>query len=65
MHVRAGVPIKNLHRVGVFHNKASRDPLQPKEYESRYGYVNPIDELITQLSDAGVGLIFADNNSIL
>ncbi len=48
----------NLQVVGVFHNKATKDLLQPKEYESRHGHVNKIYELITQLSDTGVGLIF-------
>jgi len=63
MHVRSGLPIENLKVVGVFHNKASKDLLQPEVYLNRYGHKNPNYQLITDLADAGVELIFCGQSS--
>ena len=56
MHVAAGIPKENLHVVGVFHNKASKDALIDEAYEKRYGIANPNAGLIKALKDAGVQL---------
>lgn len=63
MHAQAGVPNENLKAVLVVHNKASKDIITDEAYQKRYGMNNPNAEMITQLMDAGVDIIFCGQSS--
>lgn len=56
MHAGAGVPLKNLKVVGVFHNKATHDILENEGYQAKYGVVNPNLPLLTALDEVGAAL---------
>jgi len=53
MHAQAGVPLKNLHVAGVFHNKATHDILADVGYRAKYGTDNPNLPLLEALDNAG------------
>ncbi len=56
MHTKAGVPLKNLKVVGVFHNKASVDVLDNEAYRAKFGVDNPNIPLMKALTEAGANL---------
>jgi len=56
MHAGAGVPLKNLKVVGVFHNKATHDVLENAGYQAKYGVKNPNLSLLTALNEVGAEL---------
>ena len=64
MHAQHGVPETNIQAVMVVHNKASKDILMDVPYESRYGTSNPNKDLIKELMDSGVRVIFCGQSSI-
>ena len=64
MHAQQGVPKTNIKAVMVVHNKASKDLLMDVHYESRYGTLNPNTDLINELMDSGVTIIFCGQSSI-
>ena len=64
MHAQHGVPVGNLQAVMVVHNKASKDLLQDEYYQQRYGVPNPNIQMIEELMDAGVTVIFCGQSSL-
>ena len=64
MHTQAGVPVENLHVALVVHNKASKDLLEDAVYQERYGVPNPNSEMLRQLMDSGVEVIFCGQSSL-
>ena len=64
MHAQQGVPAANLKAVMVVHNKASKDLLQDEYYKQRYGVPNPNTQMIKDLMDAGVAVIFCGQSSL-
>ena len=64
MHTRAGVPKENLHVALIVHNKASKDLLDDTTYEERFGVTNPNSDMLRQLMDAGVEVIFCGQSSL-
>ena len=64
MHAQNGVPKENLEAVLVIHNKASKDIMKDSAYKKRYGVVNPNRQLIDQLNEAGVEVIFCGQSSL-
>ena len=64
MHAQNGVPIENLKAVMVIHNKASKDIMTDSAYRSKYGVGNPNRELVEQLIESGVGVIFCGQSSL-
>lgn len=57
MHVRAGVPLEQLHLALVVHGPAGKDLLTDEAYRERYGTANPNTRVIEELADAGVRII--------
>lgn len=64
MHARAGVPVGQLKAALVVHNKASTDLLDSAHYRDRFGVPNPNEELLRQLMDAGVQVLFCGQSSM-
>ena len=64
MHAQNGVPQENLEAVIVVHNKASKDIMSDAAYQERYGVVNPNSQLIEQLVNSGVEIIFCGQSSL-
>ena len=64
MHAQNGIAAYNLKAALVIHNKASKDIMNDKAYEARYGKVNPNRELIEQLIQSGVDVIFCGQSSL-
>ncbi|WP_171022327.1 DsrE family protein [Thalassotalea litorea] len=56
MHVRAGVPLKNLDIAMVIHGKASSEMLTRDLYQARFSKDNVNDELLNDLINAGVDI---------
>lgn len=63
MHARAGVPLENLNVALVVHNQASKDIMDSHAYRERFGVGNPNEQLIRELIDAGVQVIFCGQSS--
>lgn len=63
MHARAGVPLENMHVALVVHNQASKDIMDSEAYQERYGVANPNEQLVKELIDAGVQVIFCGQSS--
>ena len=63
MHAQSGIPVGQLSAVAVIHNKASKDIMTHKAYRERYGTRNPNHELLRQLQDAGVDIVFCGQSS--
>lgn len=63
MHAQAGVPRENLHVALVVHNQASKDLLQDTIYKERYGTENPNSDMLKELMEAGVDVIFCGQSS--
>jgi intracellular sulfur oxidation DsrE/DsrF family protein len=64
MHARAGVPTDQLHVALVVHNKASKDLLDTSHYQERFGVSNPNAELLVELMEAGVQVLFCGQSSM-
>lgn len=64
MHAQAGVPPENLKVAMVVHNKASKDLLDSKFYETKYSVANPNQQLIEGLLKANVSIIFCGQSSL-
>ena len=64
MHAQNGISGDKLKAVLVIHNKASKDIMNDHAYNSRYGAANPNGELIEQLIDSGVEIIFCGQSSL-
>ncbi len=64
MHARAGVPAENLKAVLVVHNEASKDLTTDQVYKDKYGAENPNSDLIRDLMNAGVQVIFCGQSSL-
>lgn len=63
MHTQSGVPVSQLKVALVFHNKASKDVMNDEAYQKRYGTINPNQELIKALLDAGGQIIFCGQSA--
>ena len=64
MHAQNGISEMNLKAALIIHNKASKDVMNDKAYEERYGTVNPNRKLIEQLIKSGVDVIFCGQSSL-
>lgn len=64
MHAQQGVPVANLKAAMVVHNKASKDLLQDEYYLQRYGVSNPNTQMLNELMEAGVSVIFCGQSSV-
>ena len=64
MHVKNGVPAKQVKAVLVVHNKASKDLIMSEAYKKRYGTDNPNEKMIKALLDADVQIIFCGQSSM-
>jgi len=64
MHAQSGVPIAQLHVALVVHNKASKDLITNEAYQNRFGIDNPNAEMIAQLLDADVDILFCGQSSM-
>lgn len=64
MHAQQGVPPEQIKAVMVVHNKASKDLLQNEFYEKRFGVTNPNSDLLKELMDSGVTVIFCGQSSV-
>lgn len=56
MHVRKGIPLKNIHLAFVLHGVSSKDALTNEAYKSKYGVENPNIKYIQALNEIGVHL---------
>ncbi|KQC29008.1 DsrE family protein [Flagellimonas eckloniae] len=63
MHAKGGVPHAQLKVALVVHNKASKDIIENKAYETRYGVSNPNYDLVKDLMEAGVEVILCGQSS--
>lgn len=63
MHTQSGVPLEQLHVALVVHNKASKDLASSTTYNKKYGVANPNEQLIKDLMEAGVQIIFCGQSS--
>lgn len=64
MHARAGIEPNNLKAALIIHNKASKDIMTHEAYLKRYSAENPNLELLNQLMNAGVEVIFCGQSSL-
>lgn len=64
MHAQAGVPAKNLKAVIVVHNAASKDIISDTAYQDKYGTKNPNSDLVKELLEADVKVIFCGQSSV-
>lgn len=64
MHAQNGILDNNLKAVLIIHNKASKDIMNDKAYEARYGKANPNRQLIELLMQSGVDVIFCGQSSL-
>ncbi len=64
MHARSGVPAEKLKAVMVIHNKASKDIMLTEAYQRKYGVENPNHQLLLELHNAGVQIIFCGQSSL-
>tara|TARA_R110002167_G_C12616144_1_gene646341 strand:+ start:268 stop:816 length:549 start_codon:yes stop_codon:yes gene_type:complete len=63
MHAQSGIPRDQIKVALVFHNKASKDVMDNKAYQKRYGKDNPNQKLIQALLAAGGQVIFCGQSS--
>jgi intracellular sulfur oxidation DsrE/DsrF family protein len=56
MHVRSGIPEKNIHLAFVLHGNSTKDALMSSVYEERFNVDNPNIALIKSLAEMGVGV---------
>ena len=56
MHVRSGIPQKNIHLALVLHGNSTKDALLSPVYKEKFGVDNPNAELIKSLAKMGVGV---------
>ncbi|SNZ00084.1 DsrE family protein [Flagellimonas pacifica] len=63
MHAQSGVPESQLKVALVVHNKASKDIIQNKVYQNRYGVPNPNYNMVKELMNAGVEVILCGQSS--
>ena len=64
MHAKSGVPKENIKAALIIHNKASKDIMTNTAYQNTYGADNPNFELIEQLMEAGVQIVFCGQSSL-
>lgn len=64
MHAQSGVPVDQIKAVIVVHNKASKDIMLPEAYRLKYGVDNPNYQLLKELHNAGVQMIFCGQSSL-
>jgi intracellular sulfur oxidation DsrE/DsrF family protein len=64
MHAQNGVPAEQMKVALVVHNKASKDLITDIAYKKRYGVENPNSEMINQLLEANVAIIFCGQSSL-
>ncbi|GGD39672.1 hypothetical protein GCM10011361_03490 [Muriicola marianensis] len=64
MHAQAGVPTENLHVAIIVHNKASKDIIKGGAYRERFGVENPNEQLVNDLLQAGVQVVFCGQSSL-
>ncbi|UII75708.1 DsrE family protein [Flagellimonas sp. HMM57] len=63
MHAQGGVPVEQLKVALVVHNKASKDIIHNKAYKAKYGVDNPNFDMVKDLIDAGVEVIYCGQSS--
>jgi intracellular sulfur oxidation DsrE/DsrF family protein len=63
MHVANGIPASNIHLVIVVHGSASKEMLNTKTYQTKYGKENPNIELISTLLKNNVALILCGQSA--
>ena len=63
MHAQNGVSIEQMKVALVVHNKASKDIITNAAYQKRFGTDNPNSEMISQLMNVGVEIIFCGQSS--
>ncbi len=63
MHAQSGIPVGQINAVAVVHNRASKDIMNHEAYRERYGTENPNYELVKQLQEAGVDIVFCGQSS--
>jgi intracellular sulfur oxidation DsrE/DsrF family protein len=56
MHVRSGIPQKNIHLAFVLHGNSTKDALLSSVYKGEFNVDNPNTELIKSLAEMGVGV---------
>ncbi|WP_343486198.1 DsrE family protein [Allomuricauda sp. d1] len=64
MHAQSGMALEKMKVVLVVHNKASKDIITNAAYQKRYGVDNPNADMVNQLMDAGVEVIFCGQSSL-
>ncbi|MEX0274068.1 MAG: DsrE family protein [Flavobacteriaceae bacterium] len=64
MHAQNGVPKEHLKAVLVVHNKASKDLITDRAYQSRFNRDNPNSQLLVELMDSGVEIVFCGQSSL-
>lgn len=64
MHAQAGVPPENLKAILVVHNAASKDIILDSAYVKKYGTKNPNLDLMKELLNANVEVIFCGQSSV-
>ncbi len=64
MHARAGVPRERVHVAVVMHGEAAKDALDGTLFRSRYGVENRNEDLLRQLSEAGVELYLCGQSAM-
>ncbi len=64
MHAQYGVPPDKMNVALVVHNRASKDIITNAAYQQRYGIDNPNSEMVKQLMDADVQIIFCGQSSL-
>lgn len=64
MHARAGVPRDRIHVAVVIHGEAAKDALDAELFGSRYHTENRNEELLRQLSAAGVELYLCGQSAM-
>lgn len=63
MHVRAGVPLKNIEIALVVHGKASYDLMTEKSFSKRFGKENPSSDLLSKLLENDVKVFICGQSS--
>jgi intracellular sulfur oxidation DsrE/DsrF family protein len=63
MHVRAGVPLKNLDLAIVVHGKAGFDLMSNAAHQVKFDKANPNEELLNSLLDADVKVFVCGQSS--
>jgi len=63
MHVRKGIPEKNIHLAFVVHGSSSKDILSHEAYHKRYGVDNPNLSFIKALNEKGVDMFICGQSA--